>query len=98
MRSCRRLALASLEPSPGGPPPRAADEDALPAQAAALGDIVALVTPPGGGVWVCHKSGVVDRYSAAGQRRGSDDCGPSITAVACVGDRVWVGFSDGMVR
>ncbi|KAL4853623.1 Type II inositol polyphosphate 5-phosphatase 15 [Chlorella vulgaris] len=74
------------------------DEDlACPPAAASVGDIVAVVTPPSGGVWVAHKGGMMDRYSAAGQRQGSDDCGPSITAVACVGQRVWVGFADGMI-
>lgn len=64
----------------------------------ALGSIVALLAPPGGAVWVAHKGGAVDRYTGAGRRLGSEEAGASVTAAACVGQRVWIGFSDGMIR
>lgn len=79
--------------------PAAADDEAgYPHVSGMVGEIVTLVAPPGGGVWVAHKCGIVDRYTAAGQRLGSTDCGPAITAASCVGQRVWVGFADGMIR
>ena len=57
-----------------------------------------LVSLPSGGMWVLHKCGTVDRYTSAGRRLGCDECGASVTAAACVGQRVWVGFADGMIR
>ena len=62
------------------------------------GGIVGLVSLPGGSMWVLHKCGTVDRYTSAGRRLGCDECGASVTAAACVGQRVWVGFADGMIR
>ena len=86
------------------PPPglrACADDDTSSERAeggSSLGSIVALLAPPDGSVWVAHKGGTVDRYTAAGRRLGSEECGASVTAAACVGQRVWVGFSDGMIR
>ena len=62
------------------------------------GGIVGLVSLPTGCMWVLHKSGTVDRYTSAGRRLGSGECGASVTAAACVGQRVWLGFADGMIR
>jgi hypothetical protein len=79
--------------------PLAEDEGGgYPQQLASVGDLVALAAPPSGGIWVAHKCGAVDRYSNSAQRVGSTDCGPMITAMACVGRRIWVGFADGMIR
>lgn len=63
-----------------------------------VGAIVALLAPPDGSVWVGHASGTVDRYTPAGKRLGTEECGSNLTAAACVGRRVWLGFSDGMLR
>ena len=63
-----------------------------------LGAVVALLALPSGTVWVAHKGGAVDRYTPAGRRLGGEEAGACITAAACVGRRVWVGFSDGMIR
>jgi phosphatidylinositol-bisphosphatase len=62
-----------------------------------VGAIVALLAPPDGSVWVAHAGGTVDRYAPAGRRLGTEECGTNITAAACVGCRVWLGFSDGML-
>lgn len=78
---------------------RTADEElTAPGADGSVGGIVDLLVPPDGSVWVAHKCGTVDRYTSAGRRLGSSECGASLTAAACVGQRVWLGFSDGMIR
>lgn len=105
---CRRNAMTPHSPAPclpasPAPPCPQADEDASMAGErergeGSVGAIVALLAPPDGSVWVAHASGTVDRYTPAGRRLGTEECGANITAAACVGRRVWLGFSDGMLR
>lgn len=80
------------------PPSAHTDEDSSLSASEASGGVVQLLAPPDGSVWVAHKCGTVDRYTAAGRRLGSAECGAALTAAACVGQRVWLGFSDGMIR
>ncbi|KAL4426187.1 hypothetical protein ABPG77_007469 [Micractinium sp. CCAP 211/92] len=73
------------------------DEAAGAAPEVSVSGIIDLLVPPDGSVWVAHKCGTVDRYTSAGRRLGTSECGASLTAAACVGQRVWLGFSDGML-
>ena len=57
-----------------------------------------MVAPADGTVWVAHKCGLVDRYTSAGRRLSSEECGVAVTAAACVGLHVWVGCADGVIR
>lgn len=96
------LPCCPFSPSPhplASPSNRApAEEDERWDASPSLGSIVAVLAPPTGGVWVAHKGGAIDRYTASGRRLGAEEAGASVTAAACVGQRVWLGFSDGMVR
>ena len=83
------------------PLPPDADDDSVSGERerseGSVGAIVALLAPPDGSVWVAHASGTVDRYAPMGRRLGTEECGATITAAACVWRRVWLGFSDGML-
>lgn len=84
---------------PAPPVPHPADDEAAgAAPEVSVSGIIDLLVPPDGSVWVAHKCGTVDRYTSAGRRLGTSECGASLTAAACVGQRVWLGFSDGMIR
>ena len=101
--------VARAPPHPPTDPSCADDDTVTAAQAAAFEitsgggsgsalSIVAVVAAPDGSMWVAHRCGVIDRYTAAGRRRGTEECGAYISCMACVGQRMWIGMGGGIIR
>ena len=94
--SSSSLQAAAEEDLQAGPGQQQQQLAPVPAEQPSSG-VQAVVAAPDGHIWLAYKRGRVERLTFAGRLVWAREFGTPIQTLCAVGQRVWVGFADGVV-